>query len=203
MNKLTLAKILFFVTLSSLSAFSQGYFENDESSIPIEDYWSEELTPISELDEMVRYIHTDPLNYIFAREIPAGTPLERELEVNSFYGVRKHPVHQVVKMHRGIDLAGKTGEFVISSGNGTVEAVGFEANLGNFVKIKHCYGFESIYGHLSKILVKKGQVLDKNTRVGQVGATGKVTGPHLHYTLKKNGEIIDPFDFLFMNFHKN
>ena len=71
-----------------------------------------------------------------------------------------------------------------------------------YIKIKHCYGFESIYGHLSKISVKKGQFVKRSQIIGEVGATGTVTGPHLHYTLKKNNHYIDPFDFLFMDYEK-
>jgi len=167
---------------------------------PVDDYWEKELSPMTDLGELVSFIHNDPFRDLFICYIPAGNPLERPVEVNSFYGARKHPIHKVLKFHRGIDLEGKTGEYVVSSGDGTVSETGFQEDLGYFVKIRHKYGFESVYGHLSKISVKKGQDVQKNTRIGRVGATGKVTGPHLHYTLKKNGEYLDPFDFLFMKF---
>lgn len=168
----------------------------------VEDYWEKELSAMTDLTEVVSYIHNDPFKNLFIRHIPAGNPLEREIEVNSFYGARKHPIHKVLKFHRGIDLEGSTGEYVVSSGDGVVAETGFQPDLGYFVKVRHKYGFESLYGHLSKIIVKKGQEIQKNTRIGKVGATGKVTGPHLHYTLKKNGEYLDPFDFLFMKFEE-
>jgi murein DD-endopeptidase MepM/ murein hydrolase activator NlpD len=107
-----------------------------------------------------------------------------------------------MKFHRGIDLQGIDGEQVIASGNGKVIDTGFREDLGNFIKIKHKYGFESVYGHLSKIKIKKGQLVTKGQVIGRVGSTGKVTGPHLHYTLKKNETYLDPFDFLFMSFEK-
>lgn len=168
----------------------------------VDDHWEKELSPMTDLGEVVSYIHNDPFRSLFIRDIPAGNPLEREIEVNSFFGARKHPIHKVLKFHRGIDLGGKTGEYVVSSGNGVVTETGFQEDLGYFVKIRHKYGFESIYGHLSKISVKKGLEVQKNTRIGKVGATGKVTGPHLHYTLKKNGQYVDPFEFLFMKFEE-
>ena len=168
----------------------------------VEDYWEKELSAMTDLTEVVSYIHNDPFKNLFIRHIPAGNPLEREIEVNSFYGARKHPIHKVLKFHRGIDLEGSTGEYVVSSGDGVVAETGFQPDLGYFVKVRHKYGFESLYGHLSKIIVKKDQEIQKNTRIGKVGATGKVTGPHLHYTLKKNGEYLDPFDFLFMKFEE-
>ncbi len=170
------------------------------AKINTDDYWEEELSPMTGLMDIVRYIHSDPFREDFIANIPAGNPLVRDISVNSFFGMRKHPVDHVSKFHRGIDLQGTFGELVISSGNGTVYSCGFDAHLGNFVKIRHKYGFESIYGHLTTIKVKSGQHINHNQLIGTVGATGKVTGPHLHYTLKKNGEYIDPFDFLFMQF---
>lgn len=165
-----------------------------------EDYWETELTDMTDLNSVVQYIHSDPFRAYFIANIPAGNPLMRDISVNSFYGARNHPIHNVVKFHRGIDLAGKLGEKVVSSGNGYVLETGFKADLGNYIKIRHKYGFEAIYGHLSKVNVKKGQLVTKNQVIGKVGATGKVTGPHLHYTLKKNEGYLDPFDFLFMSF---
>ncbi|MGL4629739.1 MAG: M23 family metallopeptidase [Leadbetterella sp.] len=167
----------------------------------IEDYWEQELSPMTDIGQMVSYIHNDPLNYLFTANIPGANPLERDISVNSHYGVRFHPVHKVSKFHKGIDLKGTFGEPVIASGNGIVISAGFDEHLGNFIKIKHKYGFESIYGHLQKIYVSKNQKVTKGERIGEVGATGKVTGPHLHYTLKKNTTYLDPFEFLYMTFH--
>jgi murein DD-endopeptidase MepM/ murein hydrolase activator NlpD len=166
----------------------------------VEDYWEKELSPLEDLVSVVSYINTDPLNYLFVKNIPCSNPLKRQIDVNSHYGVRMHPVHGVMKFHRGIDLKGYQGEQVIASGNGQVVAAGFLADLGYYIKIKHKYGFESLYGHLSQIHVKKGQKIKKGELIGLVGATGKVTGPHLHYTLKKNNTYLDPFEFLYMDF---
>jgi murein DD-endopeptidase MepM/ murein hydrolase activator NlpD len=195
-----LLKIFYIVVLSTSLSWAQFNDKSADSTFKIEDYWEVELAPLSDLNQVVSYIHNDPFNYLFIENIPGGNPLERDIAVNSHYGARKHPVHKVLKFHRGIDLAGKNGEFVVASGKGVVIDTGFQADLGNYVKVKHKYGFESIYGHLSKITVKKGQEVLKDMRIGKVGSTGKVTGPHLHYTLKKNGEYLDPFDFLFMKF---
>jgi murein DD-endopeptidase MepM/ murein hydrolase activator NlpD len=191
----------FFLMIFSQIAKAQLSTKSD-SALVVEDYWEVELSPIVDLSEIVNYIHNDPFNFFFAINIPGGNPLAREISVNSFYGTRKHPVHHVIKFHRGIDLQGVNGEQVIASGNGKVIDAGFREDLGNFIKIKHKYGFESIYGHLSKITVKKGQLVIKGQNIGKVGSTGKVTGPHLHYTLKKNETYLDPFDFLFMSFEK-
>ncbi|MCP9770332.1 M23 family metallopeptidase [Lacihabitans sp. LS3-19] len=195
-------RIFLFLYLFSNICFAQLDAKVSIVPVELEDYWVEELSPLTDLNEIVTYIHHDPYNFIFVDFIPGGNPLAREISVNSFYGVRSHPIHKVVKFHRGVDLQGIQGEQVIASGHGKVIDAGFREDLGNFIKIQHKYGFESIYGHLSKISVKKGQEVLKGQNIGKVGATGKVTGPHLHYTLKKNQEYLDPFDFLFMTFEK-
>jgi len=192
--------LFFFLSLATIS--HAQWSTKPDSTLAIDDYWEQELGPITALNEIVNYIHNDPFNFMFVANIPGGNPLVREISVNSFYGARKHPIHQVLKFHRGIDLQGVNGEQVIASGNGKVIDAGFREDLGNFIKIKHKYGFESIYGHLSKISVKKGELVIKGQKIGKVGSTGKVTGPHLHYTLKKNETYLDPFDFLFMTFEK-
>ncbi|ADQ18852.1 M23 family metallopeptidase [Leadbetterella byssophila] len=193
-------RIITVLILSTFTVNAQLLYKGTSNLEDLEDYWEKELSPMTELNEIVSYIHNDPFKNVFISHIPAGNPLMRELEVNSFYGARTHPIHKVMKFHRGIDLQGKNGEVVISSGEGLVTETGHDENLGNFVRIKHKYGFESLYGHLSKITAKKGQRVEKGTKIGLVGSTGKVTGPHLHYTLKKNGQYLDPFDFLFMRF---
>ncbi len=172
------------------------------SDVPTEDvnHWQEVFGPLTDMPEIVDIIYREPFKSDFIDFIPAGYPLATEIEINSHYGVRNHPVHKTMKFHRGTDLESKTGDKVISTGDGTVLSTGFDPALGNFVKIKHQYGFESIYGHLSKIGIKKGAMVKKGQYIGNVGATGTVTGPHLHYTIKKNGTYLDPFDFLYMNF---
>lgn len=199
-------KIFIFFLSAIIHSFGQyslpEALPNFEERLVIEDYWEAELSPVSNMEELVRYIHNDPFKTYFISNIPAGNPLLREISVNSFYGTRKHPVHGIVKFHKGIDLKGIKGEKVIASGNGKIISSGYKSDLGNFIKIQHKYGFESTYGHLSAIKVKVGQTVVKNQVIGKVGSSGKVTGPHLHYTLKKNEVFLDPFDFIFMNFQK-
>lgn len=194
-------KVTFIIFLLSInfSVFSQSASSNN---LPEEDYWETQLTPMVEVNDMLRHIYSDPFKENFINAIPAGYPMKKEVNINSFYGFRNHPVHKVSLFHRGIDLKGATGEKAIATGDGDVIDVGFKVDLGNYIKIKHCYGFESIYGHLNKISVKKGQHVNRMQVIGEVGATGTVTGPHLHYTLKKNNQYIDPFDFLFMDFER-
>ncbi|WP_337043687.1 M23 family metallopeptidase [Emticicia sp. 17c] len=195
MKKLAFSLLL----ISGISSvgFSQNIALNNLTTK--EDNWKG-LTPLLEVNDILRYIYSDPLKENYIHTIPAGYPLDKDIHINSFYGSRNHPVHNVTKFHRGIDLKGDVGEKVYATGDGQVIEAGYKSDIGNYVKIKHSYGFESIYGHLSKISVKKGQNITRHQLIGKVGATGTVTGPHLHYTLKKNNSYIDPFDFLFLDF---
>lgn len=197
-------KLLFIVLLSisSTLVFAQPQLVSYNESLNSveEDFWETELSPLTNLIDILNFIQADPFRSERIQNIPAGYPLKQEININSFYGVRRHPVHQVIKFHRGIDLKGNTGEIAIATGDGIVFETGFKEDIGNYIKIRHKYGFETIYGHLNKIKVKKGQKVVKSQIIGLVGATGTVTGPHLHYTIKKNNLYLDPFDFLFMEF---
>lgn len=194
--------LIFLLSISYNFVFSQPQLVayNDSPKIEEADFWETELSPLTNLIDILNFIQADPFRSEHIQDIPAGYPLKQEININSFYGVRRHPVHQVIKFHRGIDLKGNTGEIAIATGDGIVFETGFKEDIGNYIKIRHKYGFETIYGHLNKIKVKKGQKVVKSQIIGLVGATGTVTGPHLHYTIKKNNLYLDPFDFLFMEF---
>ncbi len=94
--------------------------------------------------------------------------------------------------HPGIDVAAPRGTPVVATAKGIVEKAEQDKTLGLVVEISHPSGYRTIYGHLSKILVKKGQSVYGGDIIGNVGETGNVTGPHLHYGIKKDGTPIDP-----------
>ena len=121
-------------------------------------------------------------------------PLEGR--ITSPFGERVHPVENNTSVHYGTDIAGNTGDCVISSSPGTVEETGYDDNLGNYVKISHSAELMTVYGHLSDIMVKKGEYVDENTKIGTVGSTGVATGPHLHFEVRHNGKSVDPGDYL-------
>ncbi|MDR1159017.1 MAG: M23 family metallopeptidase [Syntrophomonadaceae bacterium] len=94
--------------------------------------------------------------------------------------------------HHGIDIAGKTGDSIQAAAEGEVSFAGSRDIYGNMVRIVHSDGSETLYGHLSKILVKTGQHVGQGERIGAVGATGNATGPHLHFEIRKGTEYLDP-----------
>lgn len=117
-------------------------------------------------------------------------------KITSVFGERIHPINNSGSNHYGIDIAGNTGDCVISALPGTVEATGFDAALGNYVKMRHSDNLETVYGHLSAIAVQKGEYADSNTRIGSVGSTGAATGPHLHFEVRVDGKSVNPIDWI-------
>lgn len=133
---------------------------------------------------------------------PSGTSARRSFlksplkfsHISSGYGLRMHPVLHYEKKHEGIDYAAATGTPVWAIGDGVVEAAGFKGANGNYVAIKHSNGLETFYCHLSAIGagIRSGvRVLQKRV-IGLVGMTGRATGPHLHFALKKAGQFMNP-----------
>jgi murein DD-endopeptidase MepM/ murein hydrolase activator NlpD len=114
--------------------------------------------------------------------------------MRSGFGSRRHPILGYVKMHTGVDWATSYGTPIFASGNGVVEAAGWEGGYGKYVKIKHNNGYETAYGHMSAFA--KGLEVGKRVRQGQVigfvGSTGQSTGAHVHYEILVNGRFVDP-----------
>jgi len=111
---------------------------------------------------------------------------------SSHFGFRIDPWTNVRSFHSGLDIRSPFGSKVYSSGFGQVIFVGFEWPLGNMIEIRHPAGYTTVYGHLDKIVVKKNQWVKTGEYIGKVGMTGRTTGPHLHYEVHKNGNLINP-----------
>jgi murein DD-endopeptidase MepM/ murein hydrolase activator NlpD len=123
--------------------------------------------------------------------IPLKPPMEHYY-VTSKYGKRKHPVTKKWRFHHGIDLAGTWQENIRVSADGVVTFAGYHGSFGKVIRIRHNYGIKTTYGHLAKILVKKGQIVSEGQVVGKMGRTGRVDGAHLHYEISVNGKSKDP-----------
>lgn len=117
-------------------------------------------------------------------------------EITSYFGERTHPIGGNESVHYGVDIAANHGDCIISSLPGVVSDTGFDPNLGNYVKVRHNDSLETVYGHMSEILVNKDEVVDGNTRIGSVGSTGAATGPHVHLEVRVDGVCRDPMEYL-------
>ena len=135
-------------------------------------------------------IYKDALQFI-----PLKPPMEHYY-ISSNYGKRKHPVTGKYRMHHGIDLAGTWQENVSVSADGTVIFAGFHGSFGKVIRIRHNYGIRTTYGHLAKISVKRGDIVNEGQVIGKMGRTGRVDGAHLHYEISVNGKSQNPKKFI-------
>ena len=110
----------------------------------------------------------------------------------SGFGMREHPIFHTQRVHKGVDYSAPTGTPVISVSDGVVLESGFQGGFGNTVVIKHNARQSTVYAHLSKINVRKGQSIKQGELIGAVGSTGLATGPHLHFEFRINGQHVDP-----------
>jgi len=130
-----------------------------------------------------------------AKSTPMGYPLKNR--ISSRFGYRGDPFHTRGSVfHHGIDIKGELGDRVNSTASGTVLSADWNSGYGNCVIIRHESGYETLYGHLSKIKVEKGQKVKAGQCVGLVGSTGHSTGNHLHYEVHRGGKEHDPVHFL-------
>jgi murein DD-endopeptidase MepM/ murein hydrolase activator NlpD len=129
--------------------------------------------------------------------MPHTSPVDpRESWISSSYGMRISPFTGKEQFHPGIDIAGADKTPIMAPAKGTVAFVGKEGALGMTVRIRHDSVYETIYGHLKKAAVKKGERVDLGDVIGYMGNTGRSTGTHLHYAIEKNGKIINPFPYM-------
>lgn len=128
-----------------------------------------------------------PLRKAFLR-----SPLKFTMITSRFTAARFHPILNVTRPHYGVDYAAPVGTPVMASADGVVTLAGWQDGYGKTVKLRHANGFETLYGHLSRIAVGPGQRVRQGTAVGAVGMTGLATGPHLDYRMMRNGGFVDP-----------
>ena len=132
--------------------------------------------------------------------IPAIQPVaNKDLKrMTSGYGYRIHPIYKTRKMHYGMDYSAKVGTEIYATGDGVISKVKrSKRGYGNYVKINHGFGYETLYAHMSKYIVKKGQKVKRGEIIGYVGNTGISTAPHLHYEVRKDNKKINPVNFYF------
>jgi len=117
----------------------------------------------------------------------------------SGWGMRMHPIYRIPRFHYGMDFTAPTGTDIFATGNGIVKEVGRNAGYGNIIVIDHGYGYETLYGHLSRTHVVVGQTIKRGDVIGYVGSSGASTAPHLHYEVMKNGQKVNPQNYYFQD----
>ncbi len=123
-------------------------------------------------------------------------PLESYTRISSEYGYRIHPILNVKQFHNGVDFAAPKGTKIYAAYDGIVVAATYSSTMGNYVMIDHGGGLYTIYMHASKLYVSKDDVVVKGEHIAAVGSTGRSTGNHLHFTVRKDGAYVSPWDYL-------
>jgi len=132
--------------------------------------------------------------------IPAIQPVSnKELKrMASGYGIRMHPIYKRRKMHTGMDFSAESGTEIYATGDGkVVEVTRSSRGYGNHVLIDHGYGYKTLYAHMSKFNVRRGQEIKRGQIIGYVGSTGTSVAPHLHYEVHRNKEKVNPINYYF------
>lgn len=123
--------------------------------------------------------------------------LNRGVKLLSGFGMRLHPIHKVRKMHTGIDFSAPKGTPIQSTGNGKVVKVEkISTGYGHNIIIDHGYGYKTLYGHMSRFDVKKGDIVKRGQQIGLVGSTGGSTAPHCHYEVIYKNEKVNPINYV-------
>ena len=136
-----------------------------------------------------------------SRCIPAIQPISNKdlRRTASGYGVRIDPIYRTPRFHSGMDFSAKVGTEIYATGDGVVTFAAWKQGYGNCLMIDHGYGFQTLYGHMSKYRKRVGQKVTRGEVIGEVGNTGKSTGPHLHYEVIVRGKHDNPSRYYYMD----
>ena len=132
--------------------------------------------------------------------IPAIQPISNKdlTHIPSGFGWRTDPIYKTAEFHPGLDFTANTGTKIYATGDGVVaEANANAQGYGNHVIINHGFGYQTLYGHMSRMAVYPGQKVKRGELIGYVGSTGRSTGPHVHYEVIKNGDKVNPINYFF------
>ncbi|MBW6506639.1 MAG: M23 family metallopeptidase [Rhodobacteraceae bacterium] len=176
-----------------LETVRQGYSGTGGPLLPVAMSASGEPEYSADLARATGILDTlDRLNLyrIAAQTLPLDTPVKAAYRLSSPFGRRWGT------MHEGQDMAGPSGTPIYATGEGVVTHAGWQSGYGNMIEIRHAHGTVTRYGHLSKVRVSVGQKVSRAERIGDMGSTGRSTGPHLHYEVRVNGKPVNPMTFI-------
>lgn len=134
------------------------------------------------------------LNWLYA--LPTGIPVDKDFRMTSGFGIRNDPFTGQLAMHEGLDFVAPAGSPVFATAAGTVTRSAWDASFGNVVEVSHIEGFMTRYAHLSHRNAVEGQKIGRGEVLGQLGSTGRSTGPHLHYEIIRYERVLNPTQML-------
>jgi murein DD-endopeptidase MepM/ murein hydrolase activator NlpD len=191
-------------------AKAQGVGGSAEKDILIEDIDDSTIMLLKDRVDSLAFainIQKDSYNTIFNkiksnetmyRHIPSISPVKGY--IGSKYGYRTDPIDGKRRMHSGLDFPVNLNTDVVATGDGVVTKAQYDSGWGRYIKIDHGYGYETVYAHLWKINVKKGQKVKRGDKIGKSGNSGRAAGFHLHYEVHKNNKTVDPLKYFFTGY---
>lgn len=144
---------------------------------------------LGSLDEMQIY-------RLALEKVPLANPLNTAYRFTSGFGGRSDPFGRGRRAHTGVDFAGRHGSPILATADGVVVKAGWATGYGQMVQIRHDFGLETLYAHMSRINVKPGQKVSRGTTIGAMGSTGRSTGTHLHYEVRVDGRPVNPMTYI-------
>jgi murein DD-endopeptidase MepM/ murein hydrolase activator NlpD len=140
----------------------------------------------------------DALNLyrIAVEKTPFAQPVTSSFRFTSGFGTRRDPKTGRTRMHEGTDFAASHGTPIYATADGVVIHAGWEGGYGRLIKIRHEFGIETRYAHLSNIRVQEGQRVSRGDRIGDMGNSGRSTGTHLHYEVRISGRPVNPMTYI-------
>lgn len=129
-------------------------------------------------------------------QLPFAMPVKASFRFTSPFGYRRDPKGGGTRMHKGTDFAASHGTPIYATADGVVVESKWHSGFGRMVKIRHAFGYQTVYAHLSKLRVKEGQRVSRGDRIGDMGSTGRSTGVHLHYEVHQSGKPVNPMTFI-------
>ncbi len=136
------------------------------------------------------------LMQIAAAKLPFGQPVRSAHRYTSGFGVRRDPKNGRHRQHNGADFASASGTPIYATGEGVVVEAGWHSGFGRMVKIRHGFGYSTLYAHMRKLRVKKGDRVARGDRIGDMGSSGRSTGTHLHYEIRVGGKPVNPIKYI-------
>lgn len=165
--------------------------------LPLGQELDKTLLDINQTQEALKDIHAKWDQQIeWLATLPTGIPVHGDFRITSGFGIRNDPFTGSLAMHEGLDFAANVGTPVVTTGPGTVVRSSWDASYGNVVEVSHAEGFVTRYAHLSKRLVAEGDKVERGDQIGEIGTTGRSTGPHLHYEVFRKDHLLNPVQVL-------
>lgn len=183
---------------SLMDAVRREYTGAGGPEIPLEDasLTVGDEVAVERMTAMIVNLERMGLMRIAAGKLPFAHPLSATHRLTSHFGGRRDPINGRHRRHDGVDFASRSGTPILATGEGVVVEAGWLSGYGRMVEIDHGFGYSTLYAHMRKLRVKKGDRVARGDRIGDMGNSGRSTGTHLHYEIRVGGKPVNPVKYI-------